>query len=97
MVSGHASKKDLHNLGALRSHLLTFSPNMGLTNLLKVRTFFFYRLPRLTAKSTKKKQHLMIFMRALLTTIISQCRLKALNTELAVACLYKAVMRFMTS
>ena len=39
----------------------------------------------------------MIFMRALLTTIIGQCRVKALNTELAIACLYKAVMRFMTS
>ena len=39
----------------------------------------------------------MIFMRALLTTIIGQCRVKALNTKLAIACLYKAVMRFMTS
>ena len=36
----------------------------------------------------------MIFMRGLLTTIIVQCRVKALNTELAIACLYKAVMRF---
>ena len=33
----------------------------------------------------------MIFMRALLTTIIGQCRVKALNTKLAIACLYKAV------
>ena len=47
--------------------------------------------------STPKKQHLMIFMRALLTTIIGQCRVKTLNTELAIACLYKAVMRFMSS
>ena len=44
----------------------------------------------------QKKQHLMIFMRALLTTIIGQCRVKTLNTELTIACLYKAVMRFMT-
>ena len=36
-------------------------------------------------------------MRALLTTIIRQCPVKALNTELAIACLHKAVMRFMTS
>ena len=47
--------------------------------------------------STPKKQHLMIFMRALLTTIIGQCWVKALNAKLAIACLYKAVMRFMTS
>ena len=39
----------------------------------------------------------MIFMKALLATIIGQCQVKALNTELAIACLYKAVMRFMTS
>ena len=44
-----------------------------------------------------KKQHLMIFMRAPLTTIIGQCWVKALNAKLAIACLYKAVMRFMTS
>ena len=47
--------------------------------------------------STPKKQHLMIFMRALLTTIIGQCLVEALNTKLVIACLYKAVMRFMTS
>ena len=47
--------------------------------------------------SIPKKQYLLIFMRALLTTIIGQCRVKALNTELATACLYKAVMKFMTS
>ena len=47
--------------------------------------------------STPKKQHLMIFMRALLTTIIGQCQIKALNTELTIACLYKALMRFMMS
>ena len=34
--------------------------------------------------STPKKQHLMIFMRALLTTIIGQCQVKALNTKLAI-------------
>ena len=39
----------------------------------------------------------MIFTRALLTTIIGQCQVKALNTELAIPGLYKAVMRFMTS
>ena len=39
----------------------------------------------------------MIFIRALLTAIIRQCRVMALNTELAVACLYKAVMRYMIS
>ena len=33
----------------------------------------------------------MIFIRALLTTVIRQCRVKALKTELAIACLYKAV------
>ena len=47
--------------------------------------------------NTPKKQLLMIFMRVLLTTIIGQCPVKALNTELAIACLYKALMRFMTS
>ena len=47
--------------------------------------------------STPKKQHLMIFMRVLLTTIIGQCPVKALNTKLAIGCLYKAVMRFTTS
>ena len=47
--------------------------------------------------STPKKQHLMILMRALLTTIIGHCLVKALNAKLAIAWLCKAVMRFMTS
>ena len=34
--------------------------------------------------SAPKKQHLIIFMRALLTTIIGQCQVKALNTKLAI-------------
>ena len=38
----------------------------------------------------------MIFIRALLTTTTSQCRISAYNTELVTAQLYKAVMRFMT-
>ena len=65
-------------------------------------TSYSLQIPALTRTlnsevSTPKKQHLMIFMRALLTTIIGQCRVKTLNTELAIACLYKAVMRFMSS
>ena len=47
--------------------------------------------------STHKKQHSVIFMRAWLITIIGQCQVKALNTELTIAWFYKAVMRFMTS
>ena len=47
--------------------------------------------------SEHKKQHLMIFMRALLTTTIGQCHVRAWNTELATVGLYKAVVRFMTS
>ena len=36
-------------------------------------------------------------MRALLTTTIGQCQVQTLKTELAIACHYKAVMRFITS
>ena len=63
--------------------------------------YMYHNLPKIhpfnSEVSTPKKQHLMMFMRALLTTIIGQCRVKTSNTELAVACLYKAVIRFMTS
>ena len=36
-------------------------------------------------------------MRSLLTTIIGQCQVRASNTDLVIACMYKAVMRFITS
>ena len=47
--------------------------------------------------SEHKKQHLMIFMRALLTTTIGQCQVRAWNTELATVGLNEPVMRLMTS
>ena len=47
--------------------------------------------------STHKKQHSVIFMRAWLITIIGQCQVKSLNTELTIAWFYKAVVRFMTN
>ena len=47
--------------------------------------------------SEHKKQHLMIFMRALLTTTIGQCQVRAWNTKLATVGLYEPVMRLTTS
>ena len=47
--------------------------------------------------SEHKRQHLMIFMRALLTTTIGQCQVRAWNTKLATVGLYEPVMRLMTS
>ena len=90
----HGSLAEGYNPGRVRERLraqIHFS-----------HTSYSLQIPALTRTlnsevSTPKKQHLMIFMRALLTTIIGQCRVKTLNTELAIACLYKAVMRFMSS
>ena len=53
--------------------------------------------PLTSEMSEHKKQHLMIFMRALLTTTIRQCQERAWNTKLATVGLYDPVMRLMTS
>ena len=47
--------------------------------------------------SEHKKQHLVIFMRALLTTTIGQCQVRAWNIKLATVGLYEPKMRLMTS
>ena len=47
--------------------------------------------------SEHKKQHLMIFMRTLLTTTIRQCQVRTWNTKLATVGLYEPVIRLMTS